>query len=156
MICAVEDCGYSSLWDEYVYQCRTTVHCPVFVLFAADLVTRMKLGFSYFDVDCVKALKRNTRPVLFIHGTEDTFVPFEMLLKNYNATAGEKEMLVVPDAIHARCSSKNPELYWNTFFAESLQSISTMSSASSLVFLKTSLNRVRSAFPNMSISSSLV
>lgn len=117
VICAVEDCGYSSLWDEYVYQCRTTVHCPVFVLFAADLVTRMKLGFSYFDVNCIKALKNNKKPVLFIHGTEDTFVPFEMMLKNYNATAGEKEMLVIPDAVHARCSSKDPEKYWTTFFA---------------------------------------
>ena len=114
---AVEDCGYTSLMDEYVYQCRTTTHYPTFVLLAGDVVTRMKLGFSYFDVNCVKALQRNSRPLLVIHGTEDTFVPYEMAQRNYNATTGEKKLLAVEGATHARSCSKDPELYWKTFFS---------------------------------------
>jgi fermentation-respiration switch protein FrsA (DUF1100 family) len=117
VVCAVEDCGYTSLWDEYVYQCRSTVHYPVFVLYCGDLVTRIRLGFSYFNVNCMEALKRSKTPLLLIHGTADTFVPFAMLQKNYDACASEKEMLVVEGATHARSSSKDPELYWKTFFS---------------------------------------
>lgn len=117
VVCAIEDCGYTSLWDEYVYQCRSTVHYPVFVLYCGDLVTRIRLGFSYFNVNCMEALKRSKTPLLLIHGTADTFVPFAMLQKNYDACASEKEMLVVEGATHARSSSKDPELYWNTFFS---------------------------------------
>lgn len=117
VVCAVEDCGYSSLMEEYVYQCRTTTHYPLFVLLAGDAVTRVKLGFSYFDVNCKKALERNTRPLLLIHGTEDTFVPYEMAQKNYNSTTGEKKLLLIEGATHTRSSSRDPQLYWDTFFA---------------------------------------
>ena len=116
VVCAVEDCGYSSLWEEYVYQCRSTVHYPIFVLVCGDVVTRLRLGFSYSKVNCKKALARSRTPILMIHGTEDTFVPFSMLQKNYDAAACEKQMLAVEGATHARSSSKDPELYWNTFF----------------------------------------
>ena len=116
VVCAVEDCGYSSLWEEYVYQFRSTIHYPMSVLVFGDLVTRIKLGFSYSKINCKKALAQSKTPILMIHGTEDTFVPFNMLQKNYDACASEKEMLVIEGATHARNSSKDPELYWNTFF----------------------------------------
>ena len=35
--------------------------------------------------------------MLFIHGDEDTFVPFEMLDKVYRATKGPKEKYVVKE-----------------------------------------------------------
>ena len=116
VVCAIEDCGYSSLWEEYIYQFRSTIHYPLSVLVCGDMVTRIKLGFSYGDVNCKKALARSKTPILMIHGTEDTFVPFYMLQKNYDACASEKQMLVIEGATHARNSSKDPQLYWDTFF----------------------------------------
>ena len=53
-------------------------------------------------------------PTLFIHGEEDTFVPFRMLDVVYNAAACEKEKLVVPGAAHAQSAETDPELYWGT------------------------------------------
>ena len=58
-------------------------------------------------------LKKSKTPVLFIHGEQDDYVPFEMLQKNFDACASEKDMLVVPDATHADSYKVHPELYWN-------------------------------------------
>ena len=38
--------------------------------------------------------------VLFIHGTDDSFVPVTMSYENYNACASEKRLFVVPKAEH--------------------------------------------------------
>ena len=38
--------------------------------------------------------------VLFIHGTDDRFVPIEMTYENYKACAAPKRLLVVPGAGH--------------------------------------------------------
>ena len=44
-----------------------------------------------------KQLKKSKTPVLFIHGEQDDYVPFNMLQKNFDACASKKDMLVVPD-----------------------------------------------------------
>jgi fermentation-respiration switch protein FrsA (DUF1100 family) len=46
------------------------------------------------------ALANATVPVLFIHGTDDNFVPIEMTYENYKACASEKILFVVPGASH--------------------------------------------------------
>jgi fermentation-respiration switch protein FrsA (DUF1100 family) len=40
-------------------------------------------------------------PVLFIHGEEDTLVPFEMCQRLYDACPVEKDIFTVPGATHA-------------------------------------------------------
>ena len=39
-------------------------------------------------------------PVLFIHGTDDRFVPVEMTYENYKACVAPKRLFVVPGADH--------------------------------------------------------
>ena len=62
----------------------------------------------------VEQVKKSKTPTLFIHGEQDSFVPFEMLDIVYEAANCEKEMLVVEGAAHAASSSVNPNLYWGT------------------------------------------
>ena len=38
--------------------------------------------------------------MLFIHGTDDQFVPVEMTYENYKACNGPKRLLIVPGADH--------------------------------------------------------
>lgn len=52
--------------------------------------------------------------MLFIHGDADTFVPYKMLDKVYQATNGPKEKYVVPEAEHAKAYSVDPEKYQQT------------------------------------------
>ena len=60
----------------------------------------------------MEQLKKATLPMLFIHGEEDTFVPFWMLEELYQAASCEKEKLAVPGAAHAESAAVAPELYW--------------------------------------------
>ncbi len=115
--CAIEDCGYSSLYGQYCYECQHTLHIPSFplVLFV-NLVTRIKLKLNIRKADTKYTLTRSKTPLLLIHGDNDTFVPFFNLQRNYDLCASEKEMLVMEDATHARSSSFHPEQYWNSVF----------------------------------------
>lgn len=115
----VEDCGYTSVWDEFSLQLGNVFHLPSFPLLnATDVVSRGVAGYSFAGASAVEQLRHATVPMLFIHGDADTFVPFSMLDEVYDACASaEKEKLVVPGAEHAQSSSTNPGLYWSTIDA---------------------------------------
>lgn len=115
-VCAViEDCGYSSAWDEFEKQLKNMFHLPSFPLMnVASIVTKIRGGYSLKEASAVNQLKKCKLPVLFIHGKDDQFVPFEMLDIVYDAATIEKEKLAVENAGHAMSSTKEPEIYWNT------------------------------------------
>ena len=114
--CIIEDCGYSSVWDEFAGQLQEMFHLPTFpVLDAASLVTKLRAGFSFKEASAVEQLKKASLPMLFIHGEDDTFVPYWMLDVVYDACASaEKERLSVPGAAHGGAAGTDPELYWST------------------------------------------
>ena len=111
VVCAISDCGYSSVWDEYVFQTKQALHLPAFMVYTLDTVTRLRSGFSLKEASSVEQLKKSKTPTLFIHGEDDDFVPFWMLDKVYEAAACEKEKLTVPGAGHGE-SGYQPELYY--------------------------------------------
>lgn len=115
-VCAViEDCGYSSAWDEFQKQMKSMFRLPSFpILNAASVVTKIRGGYSLKEASAVNKLADCKLPVLFIHGSEDQFVPFEMLDTVYNAANTEKEKLVIEGAGHAMSSTKDPDRYWST------------------------------------------
>lgn len=112
---AVEDCGYTSVYDEFVNQLKDMFGLPPFpILTAASLVTDIRAGYSFKEASSVKQVAKSVTPTLFIHGEDDTFVDFSMLDVVYEAAACEKEKLIVPGAGHARSHTVAPELYWTT------------------------------------------
>ncbi len=115
VVCAVEDCGYTSIWDEYSSQIMNIFHLPPFpFLNAANVVTKLRMKLDLKRASALEQVKRSKTPTLFIHGDRDTFVPFSMLQQLYDAAACEKEMLVVNDAPHSVSALLVPELYWST------------------------------------------
>ena len=108
----IEDCGYSSVWDELKYQAKEMYNLPAFpILYEVSAISKIHAGFSYGQASSVNQLKNNTRPVLFIHGSDDTFVPTSMVYKNYQATQGEKELYIVKGAGHAKSFETDPQAY---------------------------------------------
>lgn len=104
--------GYSSVHDELAYQLDDMFSLPAFPLMqVTSLVTKVRAGYFFGEANAVEQLKKNQRPMLFIHGDEDTFVPFEMLDKVYRATKGPKEKYVVKGAEHAEAYKTDPEKY---------------------------------------------
>lgn len=67
-----------------------------------------------YEASSLDQVKKNHRPMLFIHGGKDTFVPTKMVYPLYNATKGPKELLVVKNAAHAASYQTNPKLYVKT------------------------------------------
>lgn len=112
----VEDCGYTSVWDEFELQLGEVFGLPSFPLLnVADAACLRRGGYTFEAASAVESLRSARVPMLFIHGSADTFVPFSMLDECYDACASEdKEKLVVEGAGHALSASTDPELYWGT------------------------------------------
>ena len=71
--CIIEDCGYSSVWDEFAGQLDELFGLPTFpVLDAASLVSQVRAGFGFKEASAVEQLKKASVPMLFIHGEDDT------------------------------------------------------------------------------------
>lgn len=108
----VEDCGYSSANGELSYQLKQMFNLPAFPLIpVTSLVTKVRAGYFFGEADTIKQLNKNKRPMLFIHGDKDDFVPYSMLDEVYNATKGPKEKYVVHGAKHAEALSSDPAMY---------------------------------------------
>lgn len=111
---AIEDCGYTSAWEEFGYQIemfnQKVLKRPV--LTVADIITKVRAGYRLREASAIKQLENSKIPMLFIHGDEDKFVPYYMLDKLYEAAKCPKEKLVVHGAGHAQSIVLEPELYW--------------------------------------------
>ncbi|MFF5994773.1 alpha/beta hydrolase [Lysinibacillus sp. KU-BSD001] len=111
----VEDCGYSSVSDVFIYQLDDLFGLPEFpVLHAANTVSNIRAGYDIYEASAVKQVAKSKTPMLFIHGDGDTFVPYEMLDDVYNAAQVEKEKLIIPNAAHGDAVKVDPDTYWET------------------------------------------
>lgn len=110
----VEDCGYSSVWDEFSINMNNMFHLPTFPLLnIASAVCSVRAGYGLKEASAAAQLKKSTLPILFIHGSADNFVPFEMIDICFEASASPvKEKLVIEGANHAASSTKDPDTYW--------------------------------------------
>jgi fermentation-respiration switch protein FrsA (DUF1100 family) len=111
--CFVEDCGYSSVRNQFRKNLKDmSPLLPTAILTSASIVAGKEFGWRFEDADCMKQLSKSTLPMLFIHGDADDFVPFGHLQQNYNAKKkGYKEMYVCHGAVHANSYQKDPETY---------------------------------------------
>lgn len=116
---AVEDCGYSNIYNQFKFVIKSVLKLPApnLIIRSANLTTKIRFGKSLKDMNLISLLKKSKTPTLFIHGDKDTFVPFSMLNEVYNANNNiEKEKLVIEGAMHACSSTKNPNLYYSSVF----------------------------------------
>ncbi len=110
---AVEDCGYTSAWDEFSFQLDDLFGLPSFpALDAANIMTMIRAGYNLKDADALAAVKQSKTPTLFIHGDADDFVPTEMVYPLYEAATCEKKLFIVKGAGHGQSRDVDPEGYW--------------------------------------------
>ena len=112
---AIEDCGYTSVWDQFAYILKLKFNLPQFpIMHIANIIVRIRAKYDIKEASCIKQLAKAKIPILFIHGDKDTFVPFYMLKKVYDSAKCEKQMLIIEGAGHSRSNKVNPNLYWKT------------------------------------------
>jgi fermentation-respiration switch protein FrsA (DUF1100 family) len=116
---AVEDCGYTSAWDEFEYQLDRLYHLPSFpILYAASVVGRVRARYFLQEASALDQVKKSRTPTLFIHGAEDQFVPTCMVHSIYEASsAPDKQLLIIPGAGHGRALVYDLDNYWQTIWA---------------------------------------
>ncbi len=109
----IEDCGYSSVWNQLKFNLKDTFHLPPFpVLTSASIVSKHKYGWSFKEASSMAQLAKCELPMLFIHGDADDFVEFSHLQQNYDAKVnGYKEMWVAEGAVHANSYQKHTAEY---------------------------------------------
>lgn len=79
-----------------------------------DSICQQKLNTYAGSYSTLDALKNNTVPVLFIHGTADTFVPISMTYENYSACTAPKTLFTVPGAEHGMSYCQDKDGYEKT------------------------------------------
>ena len=57
-------------------------------------------GFDPKGCSTLDAMEKNTLPVLLVHGKADSFVPYEMSVRTYDACRAPKTLLIVDNADH--------------------------------------------------------
>jgi fermentation-respiration switch protein FrsA (DUF1100 family) len=112
----VEDCGYSTVWDQFTNNLQIMKIPPKMILPSADLINKVRRGWSFKEASSIEQVKKCTRPILFIHGAQDTFVPANMIEKVYAAANEPKEKLVVDGAEHGASASVLGDEYWERVF----------------------------------------
>lgn len=111
----IEDCGYTSAWEEFTHELKYLFKMPAFpALYNVNFITILRAGYSLKKASSIKQIKKSKIPILFIHGDKDNFVPFYMLDRLYQAATCKKEKLVIKNAGHAEAQWIDPEKYWHT------------------------------------------
>lgn len=108
----IEDCGYTSVWDEFTMQLKDMFSLPAFPLMhITSSLCDSKFGWHFKEASPLQSVAKCTKPMLFIHGDADKFVPFKMLDPLYKAKPEPKEYWIAPGSEHARSYQDYPKEY---------------------------------------------
>ena len=101
--CFVEDCGFTSVWDEFSTQLKDQFGLPSFPLMnTTSALCQWKYGWSFAKARQIDQVAKSTKPMLFIHGDKDDFVPFWMVHPLYAAKKqGAKSLFIAKGSEHA-------------------------------------------------------
>lgn len=122
----IADCGYTSPEAIWKHVAKDNLGMSYGTRRAAvNDMCRRRIQMGIGDYSCVDAMAECEVPVLFIHGTDDKFVPIEMTYENFKACAAPKRLLVVPGAGHGMSYStdtvnyqKAMKQFWEDFDQE--------------------------------------
>ena len=100
----IADCGFTSPYEiaQSVLH-RDYPKAPLGLLLPlCGFFTRLFAGYGLKDASTLDAVRESRYPILFIHGTGDSFVPCEMTQRAYDACTSQKELVLVPGAEHGK------------------------------------------------------
>ena len=112
--CVINDCGYSSIWDEFSYHIVCSYGFHVYpTLLISQMIAERRYGFGFKEKSALEQVAKTKLPFLFIHGDKDDFVPYIMMRPLFEACASEdKKSVTIKDSAHAENYYTDAETYW--------------------------------------------
>lgn len=108
---AVCDCGYASVKGQLMHNFTQYKMPPKLSYFLYRIISILQGGCDPENTAPVLAMEKCQIPVVFAHGKDDTFVPFNMVYAVYDACPNpNKTLITVPGAEHARAFFVNDDL----------------------------------------------
>ncbi|GKV68537.1 alpha/beta hydrolase [Sporosarcina sp. NCCP-2716] len=99
----VADSSYSTVKDELAHQLKSIYGLPAFPLLdVTSVIAKIRAGYTLQEASAVDQVRKNTKPLLLIHGDKDDLVPTDMADILYKAAGGDKELWIVEDAGHTK------------------------------------------------------
>ena len=108
----IADCGYTSAYDIWRHVVKDNMKLSYGMRgLMIDRICQTKINTNSKEITTLTAMQKTQIPILFIHGTDDKFVPVRMTYENYKACNVPKELLIVPGAIHGQSYDVEQEKY---------------------------------------------
>ncbi len=110
----ISDCAFTSPKEVFTHVLRKMIHLPSFpIMQISDLMNRKFAGYALDECNAAREVQKAKVPILFIHGSADTFVPCRMCDEIYENCSSEKQKLIIEGAAHAESYYKDTEAYEN-------------------------------------------
>lgn len=110
--CFVEDCGYTSAWDEFKNELKTQFGLPPFpLLYTASALNKLLYGWSFGEASPLTQVAKCKKPMLFIHGDRDTYVRTDMVYPLYKAKPQPKQLWIAKGSRHAQSYRDHRQAY---------------------------------------------
>lgn len=109
----VEDCGYTSVWEEFSYARKKYLRWDdEKSLYRSEQINKQRYGWDYHEASCLDQVAKCSKPMLFIHGGADPLVPTEMGWSCYRAKkTGYRELWIAPGSAHSKSFPDHPQEY---------------------------------------------
>ena len=110
----VSDCAFTSPKEVFSHVLKSMYHLPAFpVMNISNFINKRFAGYGLDECNAAREVKKAKVPILFIHGSGDTFVPYSMCETMYENCASSKKKLIIEGAAHAECYYKDTDAYEN-------------------------------------------
>ncbi|MCR5790874.1 MAG: alpha/beta hydrolase [Lachnospiraceae bacterium] len=111
VVFAVSDCGYSTLKDQLYHNFKQSHLPPVVAYQLYRQTAKLHAGFDPDECNPIEGVENSNIPILFAHGEDDQFVPFDMVYANFDACPSPvKQLVTVPGAKHAQAFQADDKL----------------------------------------------
>ena len=108
----VSDCAFTSPKEVFTHVLNNMYHLPAFpAIHGADFLNKKLAGYGMDECNARREVQKAKVPILFIHGSADTFVPCSMCDEIYDNCASPKRKLIIEGASHAESYYKDMETY---------------------------------------------
>jgi pimeloyl-ACP methyl ester carboxylesterase len=94
VVCVLADCGYTSP-KEIIKKVVREMKLPADLVYPFIRLGALLYGhFNLEESSPIECMKGCTKPVIFVHGDNDDFVPYEMSVKLHEVCSSEKKVLI--------------------------------------------------------------